>query len=78
MLHIFNGLRKRYGKETELVRSIYGVEEFKLPEEGRVPRVQFSEGVKMLREAGVEINDYDDLRFVFARTSSLPNPNHRL
>ena len=78
MLHIFNGLRKRYGKETELVRSIYGVEEFKLPEEGRVPRVQFAEGVKMLREAGVEINDYDDLRFVFARTSSLPNLFHRL
>ena len=65
MLYVFNGLRQRYGKETELVRSIYGVEEFKLPEEGKVPRVQFAEGVKMLREAGVEINDYDDLRLVF-------------
>ena len=64
MLHIFKGLRTRYGKETDLVRSIYGVEEFKLPEEGKVPRVQFAEGVKMLREAGVEINEYDDLRFV--------------
>ena len=64
MLHIFNGLRTRYGKETDLVRSIYGVEEFKLPEEGKVPRVQFADGVKMLREAGVEINEHDDLRYV--------------
>ncbi|KAM0717905.1 hypothetical protein Q7P37_006237 [Cladosporium fusiforme] len=61
MLYIFNGLRTRYGRETDLVRSIYQVEEFKLPEAGNVPRLPFSEGVQMLRDDGVEIGDFDDL-----------------
>jgi aspartyl-tRNA synthetase len=61
MLHIFQGLKSRYAKETELVRSIYKVKEFKLPEKGKVPRIPFKEGIQMLREAGVELNDYDDL-----------------
>ena len=61
MLYIFNGLRERYGKETELVRSIYHVDEFKLPEAGKVPRLNFSEGIAMLREDGLEIGDFDDL-----------------
>ncbi|KAL2351052.1 aspartyl-tRNA synthetase-like protein [Cryomyces antarcticus] len=61
MLYIFMGLNERYGTETELVRSIYHVEPFKLPEAGKVPRLPFSEGVKMLREAGEELGEYDDL-----------------
>ncbi|KAI7477475.1 aspartyl-tRNA synthetase [Hortaea werneckii] len=61
MLHIFKGLRSRYSKETDLVRSIYHVEEFKLPEAGKVPRLTFAEGIQMLREDGVEIADMDDL-----------------
>jgi aspartyl-tRNA synthetase len=61
MLYIFNGLRTRYQKETELVRSIYHVDEFKLPEAGKVPRLAFKEGIQMLREDGVEIGDFDDL-----------------
>lgn len=61
MLYIFNGLRTRYSRETDLVRSIYQVEEFKLPEAGKVPRLPFSEGVQMLRDDGVEIGDFDDL-----------------
>lgn len=62
MLYIFNGLKERYKKETDLVRSIYHVEEFKLPEAGNVPRLPFSEGIQMLRDDGVEIGDFDDLR----------------
>lgn len=61
MLYIFNGLRERYKKETDLVRSIYHVEDFKLPAVGSVPRLTFAEGIKMLREDGVEIGDFDDL-----------------
>ncbi len=61
MLHIFNGLRERYKKETELVRSIYHVEDFKLPAAGSVPRLTFAEGIQMLRDDGVEIGDFDDL-----------------
>jgi nondiscriminating aspartyl-tRNA synthetase len=61
MLYIFNGLRTRYGRETDLVRSIYSVEEFALPEAGKVPRLPFSEGIQMLRDDGVEIGEFDDL-----------------
>jgi len=61
LLYIFNGLRTKYGKETDLVRSIYHVDEFKLPESGKVPRIPFPEGIEMLRKDGVEINDFDDL-----------------
>jgi aspartyl-tRNA synthetase len=62
MLFIFKGLNERYGRETALVRSKYHVEDFKLPESGKVPRIPFTEGIKMLREAGEELGDYDDLR----------------
>jgi aspartyl-tRNA synthetase len=61
MLHIFEGLRTRYAKETELVRSVYQVEEFKLPQSGKVPRLHFKEGIQMLRDAGEEVADFDDL-----------------
>ncbi|QIW98382.1 hypothetical protein AMS68_003900 [Peltaster fructicola] len=61
MLFIFNGLRTRYQKETELVRSVYHVDEFALPQAGKVPRLHFKEGIQMLRDDGVEIGDFDDL-----------------
>lgn len=62
MLYIFDGLRSRYKKETELVRKTYHVDEFRIPEKGHVPRIPYWEGLTMLRGAGVEIGDYDDLR----------------
>lgn len=61
MLFIFKELNARYKKETDLVRSVYHVEEFKLPESGKVPVITFQEGIKMLRDAGEELGDYDDL-----------------
>lgn len=61
MLFIFTELNARYKKETDLVRGVYSIEEFKLPESGKVPRIPFKEGIAMLREAGEELNDYDDL-----------------
>ena len=62
MLYILNGLRTKYGRETDLVRSIYHVDDFKLPEAGKTVRLPFWEGIKMLRDDGVEISDFDDLR----------------
>lgn len=61
MLYIFNGLKERYKTETDLLRKSYHVEEFKLPEAGKVPRLAFSEGIAMLREDGIEIDDFEDL-----------------
>ncbi|GIZ37935.1 hypothetical protein CKM354_000136300 [Cercospora kikuchii] len=60
-LYIFNGLNERYKKETEHVRTVYHVEPFKLPEAGKVPRLEFKEGIQMLRDAGEEVGDFDDL-----------------
>ncbi|KFY04923.1 hypothetical protein O988_00423 [Pseudogymnoascus sp. VKM F-3808] len=59
MLFIFRGLEERYSKETELIGKVYPVQPFKLPE--NIPRLQFQEGIAMLREAGEELGDYDDL-----------------
>lgn len=61
MLLISRELNARYRKEAELVRGVYHVDDLKLPESGKVPRLPFQEGIKMLREAGEELGDYDGL-----------------
>ncbi|KAI9808786.1 MAG: hypothetical protein M1825_003939 [Sarcosagium campestre] len=60
-VYIFNGLKERYGKEIETVRKQYPAEEFKVPETGKMLRLTFAQGIAMLREAGVEADDYEDL-----------------
>lgn len=64
MLFIFKELNARYKKETDLVRGVYHVDEFRLPDSGKVPRIPFKEGIQMLRDAGEELGDYDDLTYV--------------
>ena len=59
MLFIFRGLNERYSKETDLIGKVYPVQPFKLP--ASVPRLSFTEGIKILRKAGETIGDYDDL-----------------
>ena len=59
---IFRGLRERYAKELDIIRKQYLVEEFKIPEDGKMLRLNFAEGIKMLREVGEEVGEYDDLR----------------
>ncbi|ODV89919.1 hypothetical protein CANCADRAFT_31018 [Tortispora caseinolytica NRRL Y-17796] len=59
-IFIFSELRKRYGKEIDLVRRQYPVEEFLVPESGMV-RIPFSEGIAMLRAAGKEVGELEDL-----------------
>lgn len=63
LLYIFNSLRTKqpYKDATELVRKCYRTDDFLLPEAGKSPRLDYSEGLKMLREAGAQIGDYDDL-----------------
>ncbi|XP_073812771.1 aspartyl-tRNA synthetase [Musca autumnalis] len=56
---IFKGLRDQYSNEIEAVRQQYRVEPFKFLEPPLI--LQFSEGVAMLREAGVETGDEEDL-----------------
>lgn len=58
---LFTELKKRYSKEIELVRKQYPVEEFKLPKDGKMVRITYKEGIQMLRDAGKEVGDFEDL-----------------
>ena len=58
---IFTELKNRYSKEIATVRKQYPVEEFKLPEDGKMVRLHFKEGIAMLREAGKDVDDFEDL-----------------
>ncbi|KAK6462424.1 aspartyl-tRNA synthetase [Scheffersomyces coipomensis] len=57
---IFTELKKRYGTEIATVRKQFPVEEFKVPE-GKMVRLHFKEGIAMLRAAGKEVDDFEDL-----------------
>ncbi|CAK7900845.1 asparagine--tRNA ligase, cytoplasmic [[Candida] anglica] len=58
---IFTELKKRYGKEIATVRKQYPVEEFKIPANGEMVKIPFKEGVAMLKAAGRDVGEYDDL-----------------
>lgn len=58
---IFTELKTRYGKEIDAVRKQFPVEEFKFPEDGKMVKLHFKEGIKLLREAGKEVDDFEDL-----------------
>lgn len=60
-MFIFNGLKTRFADEIAVVRKQYPVEEFKLPKDGKMVRIPFKEGIKMLREAGEDVPDLEDL-----------------
>jgi aspartyl-tRNA synthetase len=62
-VYIFNGLNERFSREIEVIRRQYPVEEFKIPKDGKVLRLTFAEGIKMLNGDGVEVSEYDDLRY---------------
>lgn len=57
--HIFSGIKTQYSKELATINRQYPFEEFKFPEKPLI--LEFQEGIKMLREAGVEIGDFDDM-----------------
>ncbi|CDH50826.1 aspartyl-trna synthetase [Lichtheimia corymbifera JMRC:FSU:9682] len=58
-VYIFTNLKKRYSVEIEAVKRQYPFEDFEfLP---KTLRLKYSEGIQMLRDAGVELGDYDDL-----------------
>ncbi|KAJ1988310.1 aspartate--tRNA ligase dps1 [Dimargaris cristalligena] len=56
---IFDGLKQRYAAEIEAVRRQYPFEPIEyLPE---TLKLEYPEAVRMLREAGAEMGDFDDL-----------------
>lgn len=58
-MFIFSELPKRYAVEIAAIRRQFPVEEFLVPEKPVV--IDFKEGVQMLRDAGYEVEDLDDL-----------------
>lgn len=57
--HIFTELPRRYSREMELIRTQYPSTQFAFLEKPLV--LNYREGVAMLREAGVEMDDFEDL-----------------
>lgn len=60
-IFIFTELKSRYANEIATVRKQFPVEEFKLPANGKMVRLHFKEGIAMLREAGKDVDDFEDL-----------------
>merc|ERR1719192_2309516 len=58
-IHIFKGLRDEYQTEIDTVNKQFPSEPFKFLEPSLV--LKFPDAIKMLREAGVEMGDEDDL-----------------
>ncbi|AET41646.1 aspartate--tRNA ligase DPS1 Ecym_8376 [Eremothecium cymbalariae DBVPG len=60
-MFIFSQLKDRYADEISIVRKQFPVDEFKLPKDGKMVKLHYKEGIAMLREAGKELGDFDDL-----------------
>lgn len=58
---IFNGLETRFVKQIATVRSKWPVKPFRFYKDRPQLRLKWPEAITMLREAGVEIGDYEDL-----------------
>ena len=67
-MFVFSELPKRFAPEIAIVRKQYPIEEFKLPSNGTFPLLKYPEAIALLREAGVEIGDFDDLSTEIERT----------
>ena len=70
--------REEYKRLTKTVEQVYpGAGSFKLPPGDDAVRITFAEGVKLLKEAGVEAAELDDLRYrplsIFCSNRPLPS-----
>lgn len=60
LMHIFRELPRRYGAEIATVRGQYPSEEFLFPDQEPLI-LDYRQGVAMLREAGIPMEDFEDL-----------------
>lgn len=58
---IFRKLKTQFADEIAVVKAQYPHEEFLFLD--KTLRLEFKEGIQMLRDAGVELGDFDDLRY---------------
>jgi aspartyl/asparaginyl-tRNA synthetase len=59
-VYIFTELKKRYSKEIEVVKAQHPFEDFVFLEKSLC--LTFAEGVQMLRDDGVEMDDFEDFK----------------
>jgi aspartyl-tRNA synthetase len=57
-VNIFDGLKTQYADEIAVINRQYPFEEFKYLQKSLI--LQFPEAIKMLRDAGVEVGDFED------------------
>ena len=62
-IYIFENLPKKFAKEIEVIKRQFPFEDFKYHNPSL--RLKWSDAVALLREAGCEIGDFDDISFVF-------------
>lgn len=60
LIHIFKGLTTTYAKEIETIQKQFPADLFKFKE--KTPRLGWKEGLALLKEAGVELDEFKDLR----------------
>jgi aspartyl-tRNA synthetase len=63
---IFQGIKTQYAQELLIINAQYPFEEFKFSEKPLI--LEFPEAISMLRSAGVEIGDFDDMNTEVERT----------
>lgn len=62
-VYIFTGLRSRYASEIEAVKRQYHSTNFEFHPE-KTLRLEYRDAIKLLREKGTEIGDFDDLKYL--------------
>ncbi|CCF58897.1 hypothetical protein KAFR_0F03010 [Kazachstania africana CBS 2517] len=62
-IFIFTELKTRFKKEIDIVRKQYPVEDFKLPKDGKIIKINYKDGIEMLRTLGgkTDLDDFEDL-----------------
>lgn len=60
LLHIFKGLKEKFSREIEIIGKQFPVEPFTFLE--KTLRLPWGDAIALLRGAGTEIGDFEDLR----------------
>lgn len=68
-LNIFKGLKDKFHKEIEIIGKQFPAEPFLWLD--KTLRLKWGDAIALLKESGVEIGDFDDLRFVVTRSDHI-------
>jgi aspartyl-tRNA synthetase len=72
---LFNGLTKRFSRELEAVAQQYPFQPLKYKNPSL--RLQYPQAITMLKESGVQMGDFDDLRFSYLFGCNFAAPRQR-